>query len=444
MKKDNNDQKRIEISSFYDSEQEFVEEKQPIPEGSIYRRKPFVRKNRPEKIKEQEPVFNMTDIRAARKKEKNKKRIKKLIIILVIAMLGLTAYLTRGLWIGKLEGIFDRPHKVIVNDGKFESGNFPIVRNTSTVNFLDILNNDIVTADDSNIFIYGENGELINSFVHELEDPIIKISGKRMLAFDNGGEKFRLFSKKEELYTKTINDSILFAEIGSNGYVAVITQTEKYAACMTVYNTNGAEVYRWSSGQRIIDISFNEHGSGAYVTTFSSDNGELCSVVHYVKFNTSEEQMTSEKLDALVIDICENNNDGLWAVGDSKLYKLDDDGKIIMKYEYTGDLVSYCINEYAAGVVVDSVSRGKGTLALFDSDKDEAKTAETDGGEPKYLIGSGRKIFLLSNRAVESYDLRGNCLATADVTDEYTNFAYLDNSVYLMGYRAINKIEFNT
>ena len=83
-------------------------------------------------------------------------------------MLGLMAYLTRGLWIGMLEGIFDRPHKVIVNDGKFESGNFPIVRNTSTVNFLDILNNDIVTADDSNIFIYGENGELINSFVHEL------------------------------------------------------------------------------------------------------------------------------------------------------------------------------------------------------------------------------------------------------------------------------------
>ena len=51
VKKDNNDEKRIEISSFYDSEQDFVEENQPMPEGSIYRRKLFVRKNRSEKLK---------------------------------------------------------------------------------------------------------------------------------------------------------------------------------------------------------------------------------------------------------------------------------------------------------------------------------------------------------------------------------------------------------
>lgn len=441
MKKDNNE-KNIEITSFNNSEQDFIEEEQPMPTQHRRKRNESVGENKSDE--NDESVINMTDIRAARKKEKNKRRVKKLIIILIIAILGLTAYLTRGLWVRKLEGIFDRPHKVIVNDGKTQSGNFPILRESSTVNYMELIDGEIAVADDAHIYLYGENGALINMFTHELEDPTVRISGKRIFAFDNGGNTFRLYSKKEELYSKTIDESILFAELGSNGYAAVITQTEKYPACMTVYDSNGSEIYRWSSGQRIIDISFNDSGSGCYVTTFSSEDGELCSVVHYVKFNTAKEQMTSVKLDSLVIDTFENNNDSLWVVGDSKFYKLDENGKIIMEYEYTDDLVSYCLNEYSAAVVVNSVSKVKGTVALFDSEEDKPELAETNGGIPKKLAASGRKVFLLSDHAVESYDLNGNCLATADVTDEYTNFAYYSDSVYLMGYRAIDKIEFNT
>ncbi|MDE6149777.1 MAG: hypothetical protein K2F81_06755 [Ruminococcus sp.] len=444
MKNDNNE-KKIEMSSFSNPEQNFVEEEQPMPKGFRRKREDVpVKDSKQNQTESEESVINMTDIRAARKKEKNKKRVKKLIIILIIAILGITAYLTRNLWVKKLEGIFDRPHQTIVNDGKTQTGNFPVVRESSAVNFLDLIDGNIVTADDVHIYLYEENGAVVNSFNHGLEDPIIKVSGKRILAFDNGGNKFKVFSKKEELYSKTIDNSILFAEIGSNGYIAVITQTEKYPACMTVYDQNGSEVYRWSSGQRIMDISFNNSGNGCYVTTFSSEDGELCSVIHYIEFDTTEELMTSVKLDSLVIDTCENSNNGIWAVGDSKFYKLDKDGKIIMEYEYTDDLVSYCINKYSAAVVVNSVSRGKGTLALFDSEEEKAEVAETNGGTPKKLIVSGRKIFLLGNRLVEAYDLNGNCLATADVTDEYTDFVFLSDSVYLMSYREMNKIKFNT
>lgn len=448
MKKDknlNNVGNKIEMSSFSYPEQSFVEEEQPMP-GKIRKRV-----NHEDTLKEkkktkeaEESVINMTDIREARKKEKNKKRVKKLIIILIIAILGLTAYLTRNLWVKKLEGIFDRPHQTIVNDGKTQKGNFPISRVSSSVNFIDVMDGYIVSADDSHIYLYSESGAKQNVFYHELEDPIVKISNKRILAYDNGGNTFKMYSKKEETYSKTIDNSILFAEIGSSGYAAVITQTEKYPACMTVYDENGSEVYRWSSGQRIMDVSFNASGDGCYVTTFSSENGELCSVIHYVEFDTSEEQMTSVKLDSLVIDTCENNNDGLWAVGDSKFYKLDEDGKIIMEYEYTDDLVSYCINKYSAAVVVNSATRGKGTLALFDSEEENPEIAQTNGGTPKKLTLSGRKVFLLNERSAEAYDMNGNCLATADISDEYTDFAYLNDSLYLMGYRAINKIEFNT
>ena len=120
MKNDNNDKKTIEMSSFNNPEQSFVEEEQPMPRGFKRKKREEnpVNENKMKQTESEESVINMTDIRAARKKEKNKKRIKKLIIILIIAILGITAYLTRNLWVKKLEGIFDRPHQTIV-DGKF-------------------------------------------------------------------------------------------------------------------------------------------------------------------------------------------------------------------------------------------------------------------------------------------------------------------------------------
>ena len=51
-------------------------------------------------------------------------------------------------------------------------------------------------------------------------------------------------NKKGELLSKDIDQSILLAEIAPDSTVAVVTQTEKYAAVLTVYDSSGAEIYQ--------------------------------------------------------------------------------------------------------------------------------------------------------------------------------------------------------
>lgn len=389
-------------------------------------------------------VIDMEDIRKERKREKNKKRLKKLLLILIVLALGATAYLTRNKWVYRLEGILDRKPETIINDGETQKGNFPISINSGSVNTIDVLDGNIVSADDSQIYIYGENGKQVNMFVHNLGNPVVRVAGRKLLAFDNGGNDFKVYNKNGELYSKTIDDNILYAEICDNGYTAIVTQTEKYPSCLSVYDNNGSEIYKWSSGQRIMDVSFDDSENGCYVSTFSTESGLIKSVVHHLKFNSTEETMTSSKLDTLVIDMLENNNGDVWVVGDDKFYKLNSDGETLLEYEYTDDLVSYAINEYSASVAVKGIKRGSTSVAMFDSDSDETtpRTAVAEHGFPKKLVCSHKKVMLLSDNAVDAFDLSGNCVATVEVSSDYTDFVYLNNSVYFLGYREINKIEF--
>lgn len=393
-----------------------------------------------------EKTIDMEDLRLARKKEKRRRILKKAIIILIILLLGLAVYITRELWIPKLEGILDRPHDTIVNDGVAQSGNFPIALSGGSVNIIDRMDNNIIIADDSRICFYDGNGKLRNTVYHSFGNPMIKTAGKRLLSFDNGGYTFRLYNKSGEVYEKNIDDQIIYATLAENGNAAVVTQTEKYVACMTVYDSNGTEIYRWSCGQRIMDISFTDDGAGCYVSAFTSDDGEIISQIHYVEFDKTDELMKSEKLDSLVFGACENKGGRIWAAGDEKFYLLDKNGKIIDSYEYTADMISYSLSEECAAVSVSGMTRGNSQLAVFDCDSDNVQPAliRCEKGTPEKVSCVDGEVYLLSSEAVDAYDVNGNLIATAAVSADNTDFVYYSDAVYLMGYREVNKIVFQS
>ncbi len=403
-------------------------------------------KSRKEKTEEKENS-NVTDIRAARKKEKNKKLYKKLAAIAVVLAFGVGVYASRGVWVPKLEGILDRPHATIVNDGKKESGNFPLTFDESSVNVIKELSDGIVRVDDRNITFYDESGNKISDNSHNFANPVVRTSGKRVLVYDNGGKSFRVLNKKGELLSKDIGQSILLAEIAPDSTVAVVTQTEKYAAVLTVYDSSGAEIYQWSSSRRILDITFDKDGSGCCISTFSGSGGALRSVIHHVTFDSTEEKMKSQQLETLAVAVQRNDNGDYWVVGDTCFYKLDSSGKILMQYEYPDELLDYALTDSTASVVFKGIQRKTGTLAVFRSDSDGDKPDSVvyiQSGTPKKMTAENKKIILLSEDNIEAYDSAGNLLATAAVSSEYLDFVYLNDSVYFLGLREINKISFNT
>lgn len=397
--------------------------------------------------KSDDDIVNITDIRAARKKEKTKKRIKKFIALGIVVVFVGSAYGFRNKWVPKLEGILDKPHKTIVNDGETQKGNFPIELDDNSNVKITGFDNRLMTIDKNHIIMYDESGNEENNISHTYADPIAKTSGKRILLYDNGGNSFEVLTRKNQVYTKTTDNPILVASMASNSNVAVVTTSEKYVSCVTIYDSNGTEIYTWESNQRVMDVTFNDKGTGCYISAFVSEKGSLKSVVHYVKFDSTKEVMKSKKLDTLVLKAMPTNNNCIWVVGDDKFYKLDKNGNIIFEYDYDGELIDYDFSSTTAAVTYKGVVNKTGKLAAFNSDSDKNgpdSVTTIENQIPKKLKIFSNKIMLLSEKDISTYDTSGNKLATANVSIDYQNFTFFNENIYFLGCRDINKISFKT
>ena len=388
----------------------------------------------------------VTDIRQERKKQKNRRIIKRVIALVIIVGLGVGVYMTSKWWIPKLEGILDKPHSTIVNDGKTEGGNFPLKIDQAGIITLSQCNDIMVTLDGNKVVFYNDDGTQLNAISHNYGTPVIDVCGKRIVAYDNAGKNFQVMTKKNTVYSKKTDNPIVMAKIGSNGYVAVVTQTEKYSAFVTVYDETGAEIYTWASGRRVVGICFNEDGKGCCISAIASAGGKINSVVYAVKFDSKQAVMTSAPLDTVVLQARLNKSGEYWVIGDDRFMVLDASGKDVYTQQYDTQLVSFDMNDRYASYFTDSVTGTHGKVFVYDSEKDgHEPTMQTDvQGKPQKLQLHDGTVIVFTNRTVESYDSKGNRLATADVSQDYVDFVYASKAVYLLGYRDINKIKFDT
>ena len=383
-----------------------------------------------------------TDLRSARKEHKRKKLLKRLLIVFVLLGIAAAVFALRGKWLPKLKGIFDKPHGLIVNDGKLAAGNFPLTLSDNGTAKLYICDDMFVSVDDSAAKFYDISGNLINTVQHTLAHPSACVSGKKMLIYENGGNSFELLNVKGEIYKKKLDDTLLLAAF-EDDLIAVVTSTVKYDSSLTVYDTEGNEIYKWASNKRIMSLDINDDGSGCFISTFTSENGQTKSTVTELDFSSEGETMNSKELDTLVLSVQKNASNDIWAIGDTRLYKLDKTGDVIDSFEYKGELCAYSSNERVCSVAVSSVRRGASQLMIWDSDDSELTgDVEVVSGRIKALICNDENVFMLSEHSAECYDFNAQLTATAAVSNDYVDFVYLADSLIFIGYRDINKIEF--
>lgn len=383
-----------------------------------------------------------TDLRSARKEHKRKKLLKRLIIVFVILAFAAVVFALRGLWLPKLKGIFDKPHGLIVNDGKLAEGNFPLALSDNGKAKLYTCDEYFVSVDDSAVKFYDIQGNLINTVQHTLAHPSACVSGKKMLVFENGGNSFELISVKGEIFKKKLDDTLLLAEF-EDDMIAVVTSTVKYDSCLTVYDDEGSEIYKWASNKRIMSVDISDDGDGCFISTFTSENGQMHSTITELDFSSEGEAMVSKELDTLVLSVQKNASNDIWAIGDTAVYKLDKTGDIISHVEYKGELCAYTSNERVCAVAVSSVRKGTSRLMIWDSDDSGLEDrSESVSGKVKALVCNDDNVFMLSEHSAECYDFDLQMTATAAVSNDYVDFVYIEDSLIFIGYRDINKIEF--
>lgn len=391
-------------------------------------------------------TVDMQDFRRRRKRLKMRKRLKRLLLVLVLVCIVAAVYFTRGLWVPKLEGILEKPKETIVNDGVEESGNYPIDLSEGTVTAISRLDGSVVTVDNSHYTVYQSDGKMKDAVYHTLGSPVVRSAGKRMLLFDNGSDTFKLYNRNGMVYEKKLDSTIVYGAAASNGSVLIVTVNDKYTAELFVFDKNGNELYKWSDGDRIMDASFSSSGESFTVSTFSVHDGKLMSKITRVELTENHAVTKSEEIEGLVIRAAENSKGNIWAMTADKLFLLSDIGEIIGSYEFPSQPVTFDMCSDCVCAVTRQITSDQTVISIFDaqSGSAEPKQITPTSGSPKKVACFDSMAFVLSSNSLDAYAADSSLVATAAVKNEYSDFVYCDNAVYLLGKREMNKIVFKT
>ncbi len=382
-----------------------------------------------------------TDMRKLRRKRKAKRTFKNLLFVFAVVLVVGIIYVTQDRWIVYLDGILERAEvNAEFGEASIAEGNYPIDISKKTNTAIGTLGNGWTLFADTEFYVYDHSGDISFSVQATYANPIITSAEKRTLIYDLGGYNFMVCNSKKQIFSKKLTNQILLGAVGADGSVAIVTSTDKYSSYLTVYDRNGSEIFHWADGNMITAIAIDDSGRGCLVSSSYALGGEFNSCVTALDFSSTEIQFKTSPVKALTFALG-YSHDGFWLIADDALYRFSREGDVDFTSKFDFDLVSYSLSDSTCALVFESVGVNHTNISIFTHDSSDI-TQLTLEDNVNHISVSDSTVYYNTDSTLYAVSSKGESLATAQLDDVYRAFAVLDDSVYLMGYRNIQRIDF--
>lgn len=381
------------------------------------------------------------DIVILRRRRKRRRQMAKFIAFILLASIIFGLYVKRDVWFPKLEGIGSRFQSVKSSGGELSGENFPLNISGGIDYQVGNLNGYLAILSDAYIYIYTEDGELYEERQHAYANAMLQTSGKKALIYESGGNKFRIDNKRKNLYTKKMEQNIIFARISENGNVAVITTSDTYICKLTVFDDSGEEIYSRNCVERVIDLTFNEDGTGCILATSDAADGEIISKIISVSFDSKKDKWTSDALNTMCLKTYYDRN-GILVLGDTKCAYYSNKGELLTSYDYPSSLIDWDYRDGKIAMLFENEIKRQNYFTTIDSEKREPNQNEFSNSSANCIRISGGQVLILSKEGIIKYDFNGEGEKNISSESAYEKFILIDNYIFLLGYDRIDRIEY--
>lgn len=386
-------------------------------------------------------MYDENDIVDMKNRKIRQRRLKKLLIFLIIAILLTALFVTRSLWLPIVKG-WGNHYKTIVNSGRLAEGNFPIEVDGGENYQIRYTVERIMVQSDTNLYIYDIDGSLLKKRQHTYSNPKLCVANGKALIYESGGNEFSVEDEKEVFYSRSYDNNIYFARLSSDGVTAVVTESDDYSCELKVYDKKGTLIYERKCTDMLIDLSFINESKGCVLGFLSAENGQLTTKIREINFSKKGEKWTSPAFNACAYEIF-GSSEGTFVYGDTACGYIDTDGQISSYYEYDGKCVSGASMSGKSAVVINNDDRRVYTAALFSGNGKTPLVVELES--PAVAVSVFRGLaYILTQEEVLAYDFKGNLRSTAAVNDSYSGFVRSDDHIFLKGYDKIDRIDYDT
>ncbi|HCM24786.1 MAG TPA: hypothetical protein DHW78_10745 [Ruminococcaceae bacterium] len=272
-------------------------------------------------------------------------------------------------------------------------------------NFMSAGKNIFLTSDTA-IEAYNGSAKQLFSKKHSFSDPVMNVSGNRVLVYNLGGTGYRLENQLKTLVSDSADGKLLGGAVCSNGRYALLTQQDGYCGKLTVYLQNGQTAYEYSFSEYYpTAVALNDSGTQAAVTAVGTSGGEMVSVVYKLDFNSSSlVKPTASYSDTVFLDVAYTDTGGILAVGDKQTAAMDASGKALHAYHYDGGELSAW--NLSSGMAVLGLSKfhnaANSSLTAINLNGNLIGSAQVDGTISS-VSRFGNKMAALSEGTVHAF-----------------------------------------
>lgn len=353
--------------------------------------------------------------RAARRKKQDKR--KKIVwIILAVVIVALIVLRISEIDFISVSQHTDSNGRFSFNSG-YDSEAYPYALDSSNDTACAELSNKIavLTAGSFQILKPSDASEE-RAVVHRYANPIMETAGSYALLYDQGGNKFRLETDSDTVYEQAAENTILCANVGANGTVAVAVLSDSAKCSIIVYSKSLEKkaTYDISLGY-VAQLAVDSSGSNIAYACFDSENAVLKTYVCY----QSDETATAELDSGNLLDL-QFHGSKVYCVCSGGVAVVNSSGEV---QEVFGDdtavqISAFCYNPAGKLVVCAQTSDTEDTaqVVVVDSDGDQDNKFYVDF-VPARISASGSVYAVYDGNDIYIMDKRGTVTDTVSSVD---------------------------
>ena len=281
----------------------------------------------------------------------------------------------------------------------FPGPGWPQQTGVMEVEQLAALNGSFVELGEEGCVVWSRTGTRLNAIQSGYARPALAAGKNRFVLYNRSGNELRVESRTQNLYTKTMENSITLCAMADNGTLAVVTEDPGSAARLRIYSSSMEEQLSWSfttTDGTPLRMAFSPDGRRLAVAAVTVSGGQMVTNFYIVALaqgsGSGAAQWLSWPSAQSVLALC-----------DSRAVLYNASGGEKAAYDFTGQTLRD-ISVDASGNAALLLASGQLCQAvMLDRELNVKSTAQVQAANR--IVRAGQSFYLLTDSGVE-------CLST--------------------------------
>ena len=260
--------------------------------------------------------------------------------------------------------------------------------------------------------MFYNTGTRLNSIQSGYARPALAVGKNRFVLYNRSGNELRVESRTQNLYTKTMENSITLCAMADNGTLAVVTEDPGSAARLRVYSSSMEQLLSWSltiTDGTPLRLAFSPDGRRLAVAAVTVNGGQMVTNFYVVTLAQGDPLLVGSGSGAAQW-LSWTGSQSILTACDSRAVLYNASGGERAAYDFTGQALRD-ISVDASGNTALLLASGQLCQAVM-LGRDLGVENTTQVQASNRIVRSGVQFYLLTDNGVE-------CLST-DGTSQWT------------------------